>query len=232
MNQAFSRRLKVLVMHADPLLRAGLVTSLRLHSQFEVFADGEDASSNGHHFDVVIADYHDAMRLRGLAALGTDCAIAEARILTLTANDREADVRRAIEAGVHGYLLLGASLKEIVDGATAVARGTRYLCLSVVQRMAESLTRSPLTSREVEVLQLVASGASNKGIARRLDIELGTVKSHVSAVMGKLGAVSRTHATSIAIKRGLVEEARESGHVQTGSAAWLARPLEPIAHFA
>jgi two-component system NarL family response regulator len=124
----------------------------------------------------------------------------------LTSNDREADIRRAIEAGVQGYLLLGGTLDELVAGVTAVAKGMRYLCRSVAERMADSLTRTPLTSRETEVLQLVARGESNKEIARRLRIELGTVKSHMSAIMTKLNASSRTHAAGIAATRGLVQE--------------------------
>jgi DNA-binding NarL/FixJ family response regulator len=80
------------------------------------------------------------------------------------------------------------------------------MSLSVAQRMADSLTRASLTMRETEVLRLVATGQSNKAIARLLMIELGTVKSHMSAIMGKLGANSRTHAVRIATARGLVEE--------------------------
>jgi two-component system NarL family response regulator len=72
--------------------------------------------------------------------------------------------------------------------------------------MADSLTHATLTSRETEVLQLMASGESNKGIARKLQIEVGTVKSHMSAIMTKLGASSRTQAAGIAATRGLVEE--------------------------
>jgi DNA-binding NarL/FixJ family response regulator len=90
---------------------------------------------------------------------------------------------------------------------TAVANGLRYMSLSVAQRMADSLTRAALTSREIEVLQLVATGQPNKVIARELSIELGTVKSHVSAIMNKLGVSSRTQAARIAALRGLVESA-------------------------
>ncbi len=71
-----------------------------------------------------------------------------------------------IEAGVHGYLLLGGPLSELVEGVTAAARGQRYLGLTVAQRMADSLTRTALTSRETEVLRLVVAGESNKTIAR------------------------------------------------------------------
>src|SRR5262249_6709332 len=112
-----------------------------------------------------------------------------------------------IEAGVYGYLLAGGPLGELIDAVTAVAGGMRYMSMSVAQRMADSLTRTSLTSREAEVLRLVATGQPNKAIARELSIELGTVKSHVSAIMAKLGASSRTQAARIAAARGLVEDA-------------------------
>ena len=84
-------------------------------------------------------------------------ALAAARILVLTTNDREADIRRAIEAGIHGYVMLGGPLDELIEGATAVANGLRYVSRSVAQRMADSLTHTSLTSREIEVLSLVVS---------------------------------------------------------------------------
>jgi two-component system NarL family response regulator len=135
-----------------------------------------------------------------------DGPLSVARILALTTHDREVEIRRAFEAGVHGYLLLGGPLSELLEGVEAVASGVRFLCRAVAQRMADSLTHATLTSRETEVLQLMASGESNKGIARKLQIEVGTVKSHMSAIMTKLGASSRTQAAGIAATRGLVEE--------------------------
>lgn len=201
-----SFRANVLVMHPDPILSAGLVAALRQHASFEVFVhDTGKFPAMGATVHVVITDYCNAMRLAEtrLAASGFS---GEARILALTHNDRETDIRRAIEAGVHGYLLLGGSLDELLDGVNAVACGLRYMSLSVAQRMADSLTRAALTMREKEVLRLVATGQSNKAIARLLTIELGTVKSHMSAILGKLGADSRTHAVRIATARGLVEE--------------------------
>ena len=136
-----------------------------------------------------------------------------ARILILTANDREADIRRAIEAGIHGYILLGGPLDELIDAATAVANGLRYVSRSVAQRMADSLARTSLTLRETEVLSLAAGGESNKAIARDLAIKAGTVKSHMTAIMSKLGASSRTHAVSIAAARGLVEQRASTWHM-------------------
>jgi two-component system NarL family response regulator len=201
------RRPTVLVVYQDPLLRTGIVAALREHGAFEVFVQGVDAeSADAAQIDVIVADYHGGVQLARAGDQVSQPALASARTLVLTPNDREADIRRAIEAGVQGYLLLGGPLGELVDGVTAMANGLRYLCRSVAERMADSLTRTPLTSRETEVLQLVASGESNKGIARRLRIEVGTVKSHMSAIMTKLGASSRTHAAGIASSRGLVQK--------------------------
>jgi two-component system NarL family response regulator len=183
-----------------------VVASLSRFPCFAVFADtGEGAGPPPSEIDVVVADYASAVSLgdsRERAARG----LARARILALTANDREVDIRRAIQAGIHGYVLVGGPLSELVEAVSAVADGVRYLCRAVAQRMADSLTHASLTLREVEVLELVVDGESNKAIARRLEIEVGTVKSHMSAIMAKLGATSRTQAASIAASRGLIEE--------------------------
>ena len=207
MNHSPSRHLNVWVMHPDPIVCAGLMAALREHASFDISVhEIDDPASNGPPIDVVIADYSNAMQLAHSDADNKDGRLAKSRILALTANDREADIRRAIQTGIHGYLLLGGSLDELTDGVKAVGSGMRYLCPVVAQRMADSLAGETLTARENEVLRLVATGQPNKTIARHLAIELGTVKSHVSAIMTKLGAVSRTQAASIAASRGLVDE--------------------------
>jgi len=208
MNEIASRRSTVLVLHPDPLLRAGLVAALRQHSAFETLVNGADlrnSDDDDRRIDVVITDYENAMHL----APSLHPALhkgSTAKLLILTNNDREADIRRALEAGIHGYIMLGSSLDDVIDGVTTVANGLRYVSRSVAQRMADSLTHTCLTSREMEVLSLVAGGESNKAIARHLDIQSGTVKSHMTAILAKLGATSRTQAASIAIRRGLVEQ--------------------------
>lgn len=207
MNHIATDRSTILVMQHDPLLREGLVAALRQQESFEVFVEEADAlSEDGPRIDVVVADYGHAMRWADSAVRSACRPLATARVLALTSNDREADIRRAIEAGIHGYLLLGGPLSELIEGVTTVAKGVRYLGRSVAQRMADSLARAALTLREIEVLQLVMIGESNKAIARRLHIELGTVKSHMTGIMTKLGATSRTQAAGIAASRGLVEE--------------------------
>jgi two-component system NarL family response regulator len=207
MNHIAINRSTILVMHQDPLLRAGLAAALHEHAAFEVLVDdGTPPASHEARIDVVITDYDEAIRLTHLEARTGQWSLAHARILALTSKDRETDIRRAIEAGIHGYLLVGGPLSELVDGVMTVAKGVRYLGRSVAQRIADSLTHTSLTTREVEVLRLVVAGESNKAIARQLHIELGTVKSHMRAIMTKLNATSRTQAASIAASRGLVED--------------------------
>lgn len=214
-----SHQLNVLVMYNDPIVCAGLMSVLNQHTTFDVLVGGtdDDAPDERPEVDVVIADYDNAMQLVEPDARKTPGRHGKRRILAFTANEREADIRRAIQAGIHGYILLGGSLQELMDGVKVVGGGARYLCPAVAQRIADSLAGVTLTLRENEVLRLVTEGQSNKAIAKRLAIELGTVKSHVNAVMSKLGASSRTQAASIAVTRGLVDESRSSGELTSYS---------------
>jgi two-component system NarL family response regulator len=112
---------------------------------------------------------------------------------------------------------------------TALARGLRYLGRSVAQRMADSLIRTSLTSREIDVLQLVVAGESNKAIARRLCIEVGTVKTHMNGILAKLNATSRTQAAAIAVTQGIVEERMP---IPAGTLASRVPRVEPVMQLA
>jgi DNA-binding NarL/FixJ family response regulator len=205
-NFSVPRSSTILVMHPDALVCAGVVAALRQHSHFDVVVESPGNNlMSASDIDVVVTDFSLAVELACAKAMRAGRPLNKARILVLTASDREADIRRAISAGVHGYLLLGCPLSELVDGVATLVSGARYLSQAVAQRMAESLTHPELTSRELGVLQLVAMGDTNKAIARRLQIELGTVKSHMSTIMAKLGAASRTQAAGIAVARGLLD---------------------------
>jgi DNA-binding NarL/FixJ family response regulator len=203
----------VLVMHAEPLIAVGLAAALRQVSGFSVHAQGGDALSAGA-VDVIVADYEAGMQLAS-APGNRATGLKNARVLVMTTHDREHEVRQALEAGVHGYLLLGCPIQELIAGVTALGRGSRYLCLAVAQRMAESLTREALTPREADVLRLLVRGQCNKSIAKQLDIAVGTVKAHVKAIMGKLDASSRTQAASVAAQRGLIDEQAADGSTAT-----------------
>lgn len=205
MNHVAPGRPTLLVMHPDPLLRAGLVAALGQHPDFETLLHGAiPADQEGTRIDVVITDHDGAMDLAHLLPPARG-PVAAARILVVTSKACGAGIRRALAAGIHGYLTLGGSLDELLRGVTAVANGLRYMSPAVAQCMADSFAHPCLTSREMEVLCLVVDGESNKAIGRHLDIQAGTVKSHITAILSKLGAASRTQAASIATSRGLVE---------------------------
>lgn len=204
MNLSDHHRPRVLVMHAEPLVAVGLAAALRQFPGFVVLVSGNnDVPAEA--IDVVVADYQDGVQLA--SSPGTRApGLKAARVLVMTACDREHEVRLALEAGVHGYLLLGCPIPELIAGVSALGRGSRYLCLAVAQRMAESLTREALTPREADVLRLLVLGQCNKSIAKQLEIAVGTVKAHVRAIMGKLDASSRTQAASVAAQRGLIDD--------------------------
>ena len=207
--------LRVLVSHPEPLLAIGLVAALREQDGFEVSMAGSHAGSSAEAWrDVVVTDYRGGLALARGAARG---AQRRSAIMIMTMCNREQDVKAAVEAGVHGYLLHGCSIEELATGVGVLGSGGRYFCTEVVQRIADSLTREPLTRRETEVLRLLALGQCNKSIARELEITVGTVKSYLRAIFDKLQAGSRTEAVGIATRRGLIDEPMRSPPVQVRS---------------
>ena len=210
MIEARDERPNVIVMHPDPLLALGLTTALRQRDGIRVYLAGE--APQGVRMDIVITNYEDGLKHAGSGAGG--------RVLVIALQDREQEVRLALESGVYGYLLVGCKVEEVLEGIRALARGQRYMCLAVAQRIADSMSREALTSRESDVLELLAGGYCNKSIARQLDIAVGTVKAHVKGIMSKLDAASRTQAVSIAVTRGLIGELQPGqGPVRRASAA-------------
>lgn len=205
MNHVPASRIQVLVAHPDPLLALGLTAALGQARGIDVVVP--DAGGQGPAADVVLTDYSGGLALAPVRT-GVRGAPPPARILVLAAQEREQEVRTALERGVHGYLLAGSRVEEVVEGVRALALGQRYLSQAAAQRMADSMTREHLTGREADVLGLLVQGCCNKTIARQLEIAVGTVKAHVKGIMSKLHASSRTQAVSIAVARGLVADAR------------------------
>lgn len=212
-------KIRVLVLHQDPLISAGAVTTLRQQADFEVIA-GESGSTStenqiGHrsnqNTDVIVADYRAGLEImadtrREVAAKGT----RPATVLIVTKCEGEYQIRRALELGVRGYLLLGCSLQELAEAVRALHRGSRYIGAVVAQHIAESVALEWPTERETEVLRLLAIGHCNKSIALKLDIAVGTVKSHVKAILQKLDVATRTEAAAVADRRGLLALQLES----------------------
>lgn len=190
----------VLIAHPEPLMCMGLARSLQDRPDLRVLGPGE--ARDDQPIDVVLTNYADGLQRAGQAAGAA--RTRRPRILVVAGEAREQEVRRALELGVHGYILRGASPEEVLAGVRSLASGQRYVCRAAAERMADGMVRHGLTARESEVLALLATGLCNKTIARRLDIAVGTVKQHVKGIMAKLQASSRTHAVSIAMARGLL----------------------------
>jgi len=188
-------QVSVRIAHADPIVSAGLAALLGAHSDMDI--------TNGEHADVIIYDHRgglEHMRRSANAPHGD----AQPRVLVVTQLEREWEVRTAMMAGVHGYLLQNADCEQLLAAVRQLSRGMRYLSAELSRCVADSFTRIGLTSRETDVLQLLAQGQCNKSIARELGIGVGTVKTHVKGLFDKLGATARTHAVVLATRRGLV----------------------------
>ena len=229
MNAFEPPAIAVVVMHPEPLIAAGLVTALEGHPGIEVT---RDSAAKGHDLvyaaDILVTDYRNALALRAATTEADGgWVFKRAKLLIVTDLDGEHDIRLAFEQEVEGYLLQGCALEELVRCVRKVAAGGRYMTEALAQCMAESLTRQPLTTRETDVLRLLAVGQCNKTIARELEISSSTVKSHVQAILRKLSAASRTEAISLADRRGLLgsrmtrRHAQDGGRREGGGASWV-----------
>jgi len=157
-----------------------------------------------HRPDVVLMDLRMPV-MDGVEAIRTITAeFPAARILALTTYEGDADIRRALEAGARGYLLKDMLLTEVISAVRAVRRGERVIPAAVATRLAEFPERSELSERELEVLQLVARGLSNKEVARAIGRTDETVKIHLKNIFAKLDVADRTEAVTVALTRGLI----------------------------
>jgi len=129
----------------------------------------------------------------------------EARIIVLTTYKGDVQVLRALKAGARAYLLKGLLRKELLETIRAVHAGQRRIPPEIAAELADHAADDALTSREIDVLRLIAAGNANKLIADQLTITEDTVKGHVKNILSKLGASDRTHAVTIALKRGIIE---------------------------
>lgn len=204
--------IKILITDDHPVVREGLAGMLAGQPDFEVIglaADGEVAVSlyTSLQPDVVLMDLQ-LPRLDGVGAIqAIRDAHPDAHILVLTTYDADADIVRAIEAGATGYLLKDTPREELFRAIRAVAAGDSVLAPTVATRVMSRM-RTPaeekLSAREIEVLELVAKGVSNKEIGRLLSISVATVKTHLIHIYGKLGVDDRTAAVTTALEKRII----------------------------
>jgi DNA-binding NarL/FixJ family response regulator len=209
-------KIRILITDDHPVVREGLSGMLAGQSDFEVIglaADGDTAIKMHGSLapDVTLMD----LRMPGLDGVGAIKAIKaqqpSVRIIVLTTYDSDADILRAMEAGATGYLLKDAPREELFRAIRAAARGDSVLAPAVAARLLTRM-RAPaaenLSAREIEVLQLVAKGASNNEIGKSLHISTATVKTHLIHIYGKLGVDDRTAAVTAALEKGIITLAR------------------------
>jgi DNA-binding NarL/FixJ family response regulator len=139
------------------------------------------------------------------AIIGIHSEFPNARIIVLTTYGGDVQVLRALKAGARGYILKGHVHRELLETIRAVHAGQKRIPPEVATELAFHTGEDELTAREIDVLQLIAAGNANKQIAAQLSITEETIKTHVTNILSKLRANDRTHAVTIALKRGIIE---------------------------
>jgi len=201
--------IRVILVDDHPVVRFGLAAIIGLQPDMAVVAEagsGEEACSIcvRHSADVVLMD----LRLPGLSGVEAIRAIRKSlpklRFIVLTTYDGDEDIHRALEAGAQAYILKGMSHNELVNAIRTVHSGLKYIPASVSKSLAERPPHSELSAREMEVLELIVKGRSNREIGEALGISEATVKWHVNIILSRLNVSDRTQATVAALQRGIV----------------------------
>ena len=200
----------VLTVDDHALLREGIAALVNAESDMKLIAEasnGQEAIEKFrlHRPDVTLMDLQ-MPALNGIdAIIGIRGEFPNARIIVLTTYAGDVQVLRALKAGARGYILKGHVRRELLDTIRAVHAGQKRIPPEVAAELAEHYTEDELSSREIDVLRLIAAGNPNKEIAAQLSIAEDTVKSHVTNILAMLGANDRTHAVTIGLKRGIIE---------------------------
>jgi DNA-binding NarL/FixJ family response regulator len=201
--------IRILAVDDHPLLRKGIAALINGEPDMKLVAEaanGEEAVENFRVYrpDVTLMD----LQLPGLDGIeAIDRILSEfpgAHIIVLTTYSGDAQVVRALRAGARAYILKGHVHRELLEAIRIVHAGHKRIPPDIATELAEHVTEDELSPREIEVLQLIASGNSNREIGDQLNIGEVTVKSHVTNILSKLSANDRTHAVTIGLKRGVI----------------------------
>lgn len=204
-----NKKIRIMVVDDHFVVRMGLVGSINIEPDMIV----EIEASNGqqavadfrrHRPDIVLMDLK-LPDMSGVEATSIICKeFPDAAIIMLSTHDGEEDIYQSFQAGVRTYLLKTAAREELIRTIRAVHAGERCISPAIGARLAERMTHTELTSRELEVLKLIAAGKSNKEIGSTLQIAEVTVKLHVGHILAKLKASDRTQAATTALRRGIL----------------------------
>ena len=202
--------IRILTVDDHPLLRSGIETLVNAEADMKLVAE----ASNGqraiemyrlHRPDVTLMDLQMPEVTGAEAIAEIQSEFRDARIIVLTTYRGDAQILRALKAGARAYLLKSQLHRELLETIRAVHTGHKRIPPDIAAELAEHATDDALSSREIDVLRLIAAGNSNKLIADQLSIGEATVKSHVANILSKLSANDRAHAVTIGLKRGMIE---------------------------
>jgi two-component system, NarL family, response regulator len=204
-----NRPIRLLIVDDHPLVRMGLIGALRTQPDMDVVAEARDGVEAlrlfaQHGPDVVLLD----LQLPGMD--GTELMrrllgdSPDARVIVLTNREGDEDIHRAFAAGARSYVLKQMPVTEVLNAIRAVHQGKRHIPAEVAGRVAERLSGMELTGRELEILEELAKGRSNRGIGEQLGITEGTVKLHMKSILSKLCVSDRTQAVTVAHRRGII----------------------------
>jgi DNA-binding NarL/FixJ family response regulator len=205
-----AEKLTIMLVDDHYLVRVGLASVIALEADMTVCAEastGEQAIGlfRTRRPTVTLMD----LRLPGMSGLKTTEAIRaefpDARIIVLSTYVSDEEIYAALQAGAMAYLVKSVGREELTQAIRKAAAGRRHIPAELATRLADRMSRAQLSTRELDVLRLLVGGKRNREIASVLDITEGTVKLHVSSILGKLGVVDRTEAVTVALQRGIVQ---------------------------
>jgi DNA-binding NarL/FixJ family response regulator len=203
------QKIRIIVIDDQAVVRQGFVALINTVADMEVVAEGINGQQaidlyRQHKPDVMLIDLRMPI-VTGVEAITTIRQdFPDARLIVLTTYDGDEDIYRSLQAGAKGYLLKDMFFEELEAAIRSVHAGSRCIPAAIAERLADRMTGSALTARELEVLELIVKGQSNKEIGASLRISEATVKSHINSVLSKLGVTDRTQAATTALQRGLV----------------------------